>query len=148
MVNDPSNRPRHEVRALRRPLISAGRSALRPGILIALLAALPLLGGCLEGGVVEIGGPLEITLAVTQAERIVGLEHEFRLQARGRQLLGVILDYGDGRVDSIQAFGAQTISHGETHTYEAVGSYTVRAVVEEAGGALARDSLLVTVVAP
>jgi len=117
----------------------------RPAVLASLLAPL-LLSGCIEGGVVEIGGPLEISVQVTQAERTLGQEHEFRLQARGRQLLGVILEYGDGRVDSIQAFGAQSITHGETHTYEAAGSYSVRAVVEEAGGAVARDSVRVTVV--
>jgi len=117
-------------------------------VLVWLVACLLLLAGCLEGGLVELGGPLEISLEVTESERLLGAEHEFRLQARGRQLLGVILEYGDGRVDSIQTFGAQTITHGDTHTYEAPGSYAVRARAEEAGGAVVQDSVLVTVIEP
>jgi hypothetical protein len=118
---------------------------VRPGVL-ALLLLVGLFGtGCLEQGFVSVGGPLSLSLSVDQAEVSEGTAHVFRVEARGQQLLGLILDYGDGQVDSVATAGAQSATHVEVHQFGAPGTYRVRARVEDLRGLSASDSLDVRV---
>jgi len=113
-----------------------------PGLLILLLAA-----ACGETGV-ETGGPVEIRLEVTEPTRNLGSEHTFRVEARGRFLLGAILDFGDQQADSAAAFGAQSLASVFTHTYAEPGTYRVLAIAEDGTGEVARDSTTVEVLPP
>lgn len=113
-----------------------------------LLSGAAVLGGCLDSGTAEVGHPLQFTLHVVEADLSLGQPHEFRLEARGRQLSGLVIEYGDGITDSIPAFGAQTASHLQGYLYPDPGTYRVRARVEESSGAVARDSVQVVVRAP
>lgn len=96
----------------------------------------------------SLGGPLTFTLSVNQAAVQQGRAHVFRLEARGQQLAGLIIEYGDGSQDSIPTFNAQSASHDQAHIFSEPGQYLVRARAEEASGQVARDSLTVTVLPP
>jgi hypothetical protein len=101
--------------------------------------------GCLDQGFVAVGGPMSLSLKVDQADLPEGVPHVFRIEARGQQLLGLIVDYGDGQVDSIATAGAQSATHVEAYTFGAAGSYRVRARVEDLRGLTASDSVDVSV---
>jgi hypothetical protein len=104
-----------------------------------------VISGCLEGGIVSVGGPVRLSLTVEKAEAPQGTPHVFKMEAQGQQLLGLILDYGDGQVDSIPTAGAQTATHIEAYIYDKAGEYLVRARVEDQNGRSAQDSVMVSV---
>jgi hypothetical protein len=126
-----------------RRLGRTGRLAA-PFLLLGALVS----GGCLDSGTAEVGHPFQFDLQVVEAELPLGEPHEFRLEARGRRLAGLVIDYGNGITDSIPTFGAQSASHVQGYVYPDPGTYRVRARAEEASGAVARDSVEVVVRAP
>lgn len=75
--------------------------------------------------------PLTIELTATPETALVGDSIEFMYSATGALLTGTILDFGDGRVDSIPAFGAQSQGGRVKHAYAAAGMYVVIARVED-----------------
>lgn len=115
---------------------------------VAAGVALLTLAACLDGGLVSLGGPLSFSLSVNQATVQQGRAHVFRMEAKGQQLLGLVIEYGDGSSDSIPTFNAQSASHDQAHIYSEPGEYLIRARAEEASGRVARDSLTVTVLPP
>ncbi len=122
-----------------------GRLPLLRLLALPAIALILLLPACLDGGFVSLGGPLRLTLTVDQPTVDLGRSHVFRLEAQGQQLLGLILEYGDGHSDSIPTAGAQTASHAQAHIFEEPGTYLVRARAEDGSGQVARDSVTVTV---
>jgi hypothetical protein len=103
----------------------------RTGATFAFAAAL-LAWGCSDLSV-QGGGPLDITLAVSQTSAAVGTEIEFSFVAQGTSLSGVILDYGDGSaLDSIPTSGAQSASGRRQHTYGDAGLFQMTGTVEDA----------------
>lgn len=61
----------------------------------------------------------------------VGHELAVRYEVTGRQLVGIIFDWGDGASDSVPARGAQTASGSVHHTYAAAGTFTVKGRAED-----------------
>ena len=110
-----------------------------------LMAAFIALGGW---GVVAcgdsdpVGGVLSLTLTVTPDQVLVGEQIEVVAAATGADLAGLIIDFGDGRVDSVAALGAVTQDVRITdHSYTTAGTYQVVARVEDnIRGSLVRTS--------
>ncbi len=122
--------------------MSGPRAAARGALPLLLVAAAV---ACSDTGVFVSGEPVRITLEVDAPSLDQGETHRFRIEAGGRSLLGVVIEYGDGQVDSIIAAGAQTATHVQDHIYAEPGPYLVRARAEDANGDVARDSVAVTV---
>ena len=77
-----------------------------------------------------IGTPLSIELIGPETGR-VSEELAVRYEVTGRQLVGIIFDWGDGASDSLPARGAQTASGSVHHTYAETGTFTVRGRAED-----------------
>lgn len=107
---------------------------VRSSVLLSACAgvALGALGMACSSSTVEGGGPLSITLTVTPLSVAVGDSIRVETQATGTLLAGTIIEFGDGRVDSINAQGA--VTQGVRildHFYSAAGTYLVRATIED-----------------
>ena len=84
----------------------------------------------------HIGAPLSIELTGPDAG-LVGEELSVHYEVTGRQLVGVIFDWGDGVADSVRARGAQSASGSVRHTYAAAGTFTVTGRAEDVVDGLA-----------
>lgn len=71
---------------------------------------------------IELAGP---------DEGRVGEELSVRYEVNGRQLVGIIVAWGDGVADSVMARGAQTASGSVHHTYTESGRFTVTGTAED-----------------
>ena len=110
----------------------SGRGARPLGRLVLpvlLAAAVVALASACEDD--PFGSSLSVQL-VGPGTGVVGEELTVRYDARGRSLVGVILAWGDGAVDSISTSGAQTAAGTRRHTYQMPGLFTVQARVEDA----------------
>jgi len=118
----------------------------RSGVAAVVLAAL-VAWGCSD---ITVTGakPLTFTLDADRTSAPTGVEIEFRFEATGSYLNGVILQYGDGAGDSIPMNGAQTASGHRRHAYDAAGQYQVIGVLEDASEGMRSDTLLVDITAP
>ncbi len=102
---------------------------------LALVAGMTLsagLWGCNDITIPE-SRPTQITLEADHLQRPVGQEFTFTYEGEGRNILGVVLLYGDGRMDSIPAFGSQTVGGRREHAYDTPGSYRVTILMEDSG---------------
>jgi hypothetical protein len=102
-------------------------SGARPAAVAALLA---IAAACGDTGT-EVGFPLEIRVELQQPERTLGTPHDFLVSARGRRLATLYIDFGDGRVDTVPTFGAQTATHALGHTYAGAGGFRVVGTIED-----------------
>ncbi len=117
----------------------ARRTKTLPNLL--LLALVSLLSACQEP---ELGSPPYIELTVPTEGR-TGAPVEVGYEAGGRQLSGLIFEWGDGEVDSLATSGAQSASGTARHGYAAPGSYTVVGIAQDAIEGSRRDSGMVRV---
>jgi len=85
--------------------------------------------------------PTQIFLEVDQAQRPVGEDFTFSYEGEGENIIGLILSYGDGQVDSIPTFGAQTVGGRREHAFQEAGVFQVTIRMEEASGAVVEDAL-------
>jgi hypothetical protein len=119
-------------------------NTIRTGILAGLL-------GLAITACTGINGPedqaLEISLTASPATAVVGSPITFRFEARGNSLEGVALRYGDGAVDSIPTYQARTASGVYNHGYTDAGVYMAVVTVLASGGAIAIDSVSVSITA-
>ncbi|MEZ4424138.1 MAG: hypothetical protein R3E98_12075 [Gemmatimonadota bacterium] len=100
------------------------------GVLLAGSALWGVAVACSDSSVEVGGGELAITLTVTPQSVEVGDTVFITTEAVGTSLAGTIIDYGNGRLDSLNAFGAQTQDNRiRDHFYSAAGTYTIRATV-------------------
>ena len=111
----------------------------RPPLLLAIL----LVAACTTLDIEAL--PTAITLSVNRTSAPVGQPFEFTYEATGTFLAGVILDYGDGAVDTIRAPGAQRMSGRPQHSFSAAGSFVVTATAVEASDSTASDTETVEV---
>ncbi len=109
-----------------------------------LLFAICLLGwGCSDTSFAG-GGPLELSISAVSPVAVTdSLVVEYDVV--GRTLLGMVVDYGDTRSDSIFFQGAQTAGGRAPHLYAASGQYTVSARVDDALEGTVTDQLTVTI---
>jgi len=109
----------------RRRIVAAG---LFVGLFVGAFAAL---AACSSSSVDLQGGPLNVELTVTPNSLAAGGEVVIEASSIGTQLLGTVIDYGDGGADSIPASGAQTQTVTRPRIYPDTGTFTVRATVED-----------------
>jgi hypothetical protein len=84
---------------------------------------------------------IQVALTVDETERRVGESFTFRYEGEGRSILGLVLHFGDGRVDSIPGFGAQTASGFREHAFEAEGVFLAVVELEDGSGVVVADSV-------
>lgn len=92
--------------------------------------------------------PTRVSLEVDRTERNVGQEFVFTYEGEGRGIVGLVLTFGDGRVDSIPALGAQTVGGFREHAFQEAGVFEVRILMQDAGDAVAEDAVDVEVTDP
>lgn len=116
-------------------------------LLILLLAAIGGATACLDD---SITGSRTLGVDVTTSASSVetGETVTATVSAMGTGLQGMLVDWGDGVVDSLSLSGlVVTAESAFDHGYSAAGSYTVVARAEDQSGAVA-DSATVEVTAP
>lgn len=108
----------------------------------AFALAVAGVSGCSDA-LVEVGGELSLELAGAEAIELAdSLIVEF--EVRGRSLLGLALEYGDGVVDSVGFAGAQSAGGRLAHLYGEGGTYTVVGEVQDGvEGTIVRQFTLV-----
>jgi hypothetical protein len=89
--------------------------------------------------------PLTVDLTAPRTTAGVGDTILFRVDATGKRLLGLIINYGDGRADSISTQNAQTATANIPYAYTAKGMFTVVATVIELTGESVNDDLAMTI---
>lgn len=123
--------------------------SLRHILSAPLLAGVLLFGLACTDTSVGGGNPLSITLTVDPSVGTAAVDtFTFQYQAEGTDLLGVVLEFGDGQVDSLSALGAVTAGATRLHVYEDPGTYSAIASVIEAVGATLADTVSVEVQLP
>ena len=116
----------------------SNRSALASlGLVVVLLV------GCGETAPFEQG----VSVVLTPGALMVGVGEEvsFHFDAQGTALVGVIFDYGDTVVDSVELFGATEAAGTRFHAFATPGAFEVAATVLDAVVGAASDSATVTV---
>jgi hypothetical protein len=68
-----------------------------------------------------------------------------RYEAQGRSLNRLVIDYGDGVVDSLGLQGAVTATGFRFHRYQNAGQYLVSGTLEELGGPSVTHTVSLTV---
>ena len=115
---------------------------------LVLAGALTAAIGCSDSST-DIGESLSIVLTVDPSSGQAGADiFSFHYEATGTELLGIVLDFGDGDIDSLSAQGASSAAATRNHVYESVGVYSASALAFEALGASAADTVLVDVRSP
>lgn len=87
------------------------------------------LGGCSDS-VVEVGNELSLELT-GPASAPVSDSLEVSFEVEGRRLLGLVLEYGDGAVDSVSFSGSQSAGGYRSHKYTEPGTYLVTGKVQD-----------------
>ena len=93
---------------------------------------------------------LNLTLEASPTTVTVGQEVTFTIDARGSQLLGLRMSYGDGpeSFDYLGISGARTARWSNLHAYEEPGTYIATGRVDEIGDTMSRQvTITVTPVA-
>lgn len=112
------------------------------------LAALALLAGIGCEDLSDPGRPTAVELSSDRTTAAIAEPIEFRYEAQGQNLAGLVIDYADGSRDSIDGFGAQSAAGTVLHTFEATGIFDVTAALLEFSGETAGDTVVVTITAP
>ncbi len=113
------------------PIHHVRSRTLAVGIAAALSMGATLVA-CQESSVDTGGGPLDVMLTAEPTTQSVGQSITVRAEVVGSSLAGTIVDFGDGLVDSVPAFGATTQTLTRLKTYEVPGNYTIVARAEDA----------------
>lgn len=100
-----------------------------------ILAAVAVGAGCLDDSITGTR-PLAVELSVSPTSAAVGETVTASFNATGTGLQGVILDWGDGMLDSL-ALSGLAVEAGQdlTHSYTVAGAYMVSARAEDQTGA-------------
>ncbi len=97
----------------------------------------------------DAGGPLSITLTVDKTTGVAAVDtFSFHYEATGTDILGVVLEFGDGQADSLSALGAARAGATRTHVYGSAGVFSASARVLEAFGAVRADTVVVEIQSP
>ena len=111
-----------------------------------LVAALVLSGAACSESSADIGEPLSITLTVDRNTGSAAVDtFTFEYDATGTELLGIVLDFGDGQVDSVAALGASRAGATRPHVYQTAGTFEAFARALEAFGSVLADTVVLQV---
>ena len=95
-----------------------------------LLAFVVLTVGCRQTTQPPIG--LSVSIEANTAVVLRGDTVSFQVTAAGNNVVGVIIDFGDGTTDRYATGGALTARVTFKHAYSIAGSFSVRASVTDA----------------
>ena len=110
----------------------------------AVLLVIGFLGASCTDESLSIGGPLMLSLSAASSVAVTdSLVVEYAVV--GRNLLGMVVDFGDMQIDSFFFAAAQSASGRVPHLYAAPGQYAVSARVEDAVEGNVTEGLTVTV---
>ena len=132
------------VTVYRKPIVTTASRTLRTVVQVGVAAAL---AAC-SSTTTSDGGPVLVELSADQTTVVAGSKLPIDYTASGQYLSGVIIQYGDGLLDSIPLYGAQSASGRVQHTWDSAGTYTVRAEAIDPTQGSATDQLSVSVSAP
>ena len=90
---------------------------------LILLASLTLLGAC--GDFSTTIRDTAVTLTSEPTSAAIRQTFRIRYEAQGRSLNRLIIDFGDGAVDSLGLQGAVTATGFREHAYQTSGTYVV-----------------------
>jgi len=91
------------------------------------------------------GGPTTLSLTADRTSAVTNEDVTFLYDAAGTSLIRVVLAYGDGTADTVDAFGAVTASGQRSHAYAVSGTYQVEGTAEDAVGGAAADTVTVRI---
>lgn len=111
----------------------------------SLLGAVALLFmvGC--GGGTEPQHDLTVKIAAASSTSTVGNDVNFSFEVTGPRLIGVVVAYGDGVVDTVDTFNATSASGILVHAFQAVGIFMVEATVVDAQDGHLADTVSVQI---
>jgi hypothetical protein len=112
-------------------------------LLAIVLSAFVALNACGDFSTTIRDTAVTLTLDKTTAPRADSFR--IRYEAQGRSLNRLVLDYGDGGVDSLGLSGAVTATGFKYHRYQATGQYLVSGTLEELGGVSVTHTVSLTV---
>lgn len=117
---------------------------MRTKLFIGLaLAGWAAASACLDDSITGTR-PLTIEIDVDPATAVVDEVVTVRYVVTGTGLAGVIVDWGDGAVDSIPFIGSAVEAEGPVaHQYSATGTYDIVGTVEGLNGALSDEASVV-----
>ena len=100
-----------------------------------VIAAVAIGAGCLDDSITGTR-PLDVSVSVSPTSAAIGETVTARFNATGTGLQGVILDWGDGVLDSLVLSGVAVEAGQDVgHAYTIAGSYTISARAEDQTGA-------------
>ena len=118
------------------------------GRLFLIGALLAVASGCSSSST-DVGEPLSITLTVDRTTGLAAVDtFSFHYEATGTDILGVVLDFGDGQADSLSALGAARAGATRNHVYGSAVVFSASARVLEAFGDLLADTVVVEIESP
>ena len=98
----------------------------------AALTTLGVLVGCADSSLdLPTSGDLDLVLTVAPKTVAAGGSVVVSVSVIGTQLLGTIIEFGEGTVDTATAAGAQTQTVNRTQVYPTAGTFVVKATVED-----------------
>jgi hypothetical protein len=95
-----------------------------------------------------MGRPLEVRLEVTRTEAVPDEEIGFQVEATGRALIRILIDYDDGSADTLAAQGATGAGLNTEHAFGDPGTFRVRAGALDSDGQEVWDEVQILVTAP
>ncbi len=112
-----------------------------------LVAAAGLLAACSDS-LVEGGRPLTVSISADKSVAAVGDSIVYRVEATGNNLVGLVVDFGDGVADSTSASGAVSAGVVRSHIYAEAGDYWAKATAVDVQGVTVElsDSVAVQIV--
>ena len=117
---------------------------MRAKLLLGLTLATGLLvAGCLDD---SITGTRPLTMAITVEPESAAVAEivTTRYSATGTGLIGIIVDWGDGVVDSVSLSGVAVSASGPVeHQYTAEGTYEIVGTAEAQNGVLSSEASVI-----
>jgi hypothetical protein len=89
-----------------------------------------------------------VTLTPDKTTAARGQSFRIRYEVQGRSLNRLVIDYGDGAVDSLGLQGAVTGTGFKDHAYTNAGTFVVTGSLEELGGVEVNTNVILTVTGP
>jgi hypothetical protein len=112
------------------------------------LAALVGLVAWSCSSITSTGKPLTITLTADRTTAVVDQEVTFSYEATGKSISGILLEFGDGALDSINSYGSQSATGRRTHAYAEAGDYVAVGTVFDFSEGTRSATISVTVTVP
>jgi hypothetical protein len=93
-------------------------------------------------------GPTTIELTADRTSAATGEEIEFTFSGTGSSIIAVMLDYGDGAQERVDASGATSAAGRRTHAFSEAGAFVVTATIEDAITGSVSDEVTVQITSP